>query len=82
MRVITTAEVFLFDADRRLRYRGAIDDQYGVRFTKPEPRARYLHDALDQLFAGDEVALPSTAPEGCYLAADVHEIEHHADHGA
>lgn len=70
--VITTAEVFLFDAERTLRYRGAIDDQYGIRYTKVEARERYLRNALDQLLLGIEVAIPSTAPEGCYLAAEVH----------
>jgi hypothetical protein len=78
--VITTAEVFLFDGVRALRYRGAIDDQYGIRYTKPRPRETYLRDALDELIAGEEVAVASAPPEGCYLAAEVHDhsaaIEH------
>jgi peroxiredoxin len=69
--MITTAEVFLLDADRRLRYRGAIDDQYGIRFTKPHPRNTYLRDALEQLLDGDVVKRSSTLPEGCYLASEV-----------
>jgi len=78
--VITTAEAFLFDSERILRYRGAIDDQYGIRYTKPRPREIYLRDALDELLAGQEVAVSSTAPEGCYLAAEVHDHEVEVEH--
>jgi len=78
--VITTAEAFLFDSERKLRYRGAIDDQYGIRYTKPRPRSTYLRDALDELMAGEEVAVPSTPPEGCYLAAEVHDHEVEVEH--
>lgn len=76
--VITTAEAFLFDAGRTLRYRGAIDDQYGIRFTKHEPRVHWLRDALAEVLAGDDVSAPSTPPEGCYLAREVHQ---HQEHG-
>lgn len=73
--VITTGEVFLVDRDGVLRYRGAIDDQYGIRFTKPEPRNNYLEDALDQLLGGKTVTNRSTLPEGCYLASDIRHYE-------
>lgn len=74
LRMIATGEAFLFDDAGRLAYRGAIDDQYGIRFTKPEPRERHLRDALEEVLAGHGVTRASTAPEGCYLAADLHEI--------
>jgi peroxiredoxin len=78
--VITTAEAFLFDSERKLRYRGAIDDQYGIRYTKPKPRSTYLRNALDELMGGEEVAVPSMPPEGCYLAAEVHDHEVEVEH--
>lgn len=68
----TTTEVFVIDAALTLRYRGAIDDQYGISFTKPEPRNRYLRDALDDVNAGRQVSVARTDAEGCFLdGADV-----------
>lgn len=63
----TTTEVFVIDAGGRLRYRGAVDDQYGIDFAKPEPRETWLRDALDALLAGEEVPVTSTFASGCYL---------------
>ena len=71
----TTTEVFVVDAAMTLRYRGAIDDQYGITFTKPEPRNRWLREALDGVLAGRGLAVSSTAPEGCYLELDAPSLE-------
>ena len=79
LKALTTAEVFLLDGAGRVRYRGAIDDQYGIRFTKPEPRRHYLRNALNQLLDGEEIETPGTLAESCYLAQDVQKIEHHHD---
>lgn len=59
-----TPEVFLFDAAMRLRYHGAIDDQYEdpSKVTK-----RYLKDALDAVLAGREPAIQETPPVGCTI---------------
>jgi len=35
----TTTEAFLYDQELTLRYRGAVDDQYGLGYTKPSSRA-------------------------------------------
>jgi hypothetical protein len=77
LKALTTAEVFLLDGDGRLRYRGAIDDQYGIRFSKPAPRRHYLRNALDQLLAGEDIETTGTLAESCYLASDAQTIEHH-----
>lgn len=77
LHALTTTEAFVLDGERRLRYRGAIDDQYGIRFTKPEPRRHYLRTAVEAVLEGGTVRTPSTLAEGCYLAADVREIDHH-----
>lgn len=59
-----TPEVYLFDADRRLRYHGAIDDNYddpgAVEFA-------YLREAIDALLTGDEPGTPYTQPVGCTI---------------
>lgn len=53
--------------DRRVLYRGAVDDQHHYDGRKPEPRRRYLADALDAVLAGREPAEPRTQPFGCYI---------------
>jgi peroxiredoxin len=57
----TTPDVFLIDADRRLRYRGAPDPDH----RDPSLNAGWLREALDLVLAGDEVARPETDPIGC-----------------
>jgi peroxiredoxin len=57
----TTPDVFLLDADRRLRYRGAPDADH----RDPALNAVWLRDALDAVLAGDEPAQPETPPVGC-----------------
>jgi peroxiredoxin len=58
-----TPEVFVFDADRRLRYHGAIDSD----FEEGENREHYLRDALTALLAGESPAIAQTPPLGCRL---------------
>jgi thiol-disulfide isomerase/thioredoxin len=58
---VATPHVFVFDAVRRLRYVGAIDDSERVQHvTKP-----YVRDALDALLAGREPPVAKTKVAGC-----------------
>jgi peroxiredoxin len=58
-----TPHAFVFDAARKLRYVGAIDDAERVeRVTK-----HYVRDALDALLAGKEPALTRTKVVGCSI---------------
>jgi peroxiredoxin len=57
-----TPEVYLFDAERTLVYRGALDDHSGPFENVTEHWAR---SALDQLLAGEEVVVPTTQALGC-----------------
>jgi peroxiredoxin len=59
----TTPDLFVLDADGRLRYRGAPDSDYD----DPGQRASWLRDALDAILAGEEPALPETKPVGCSI---------------
>ena len=57
-----TPDVFLFNADRRLVYRGRIDDN------PDNPAAAKQHDlrkALDELLAGKPITTAQTNPVGC-----------------
>jgi hypothetical protein len=63
----TTTEVFVLDAKRTLVYRGAVDDQYGIDYTKTEVSQAPLAAALDDLVAGRRVRTPVTRAPGCEL---------------
>jgi peroxiredoxin len=58
-----TPDVFVLDADGRLRYRGAPDADYD----KPQERAEWLREALDEVLAGAIVSRPETKPVGCSI---------------
>ena len=59
----TTPDVFVLDAEGRLRYRGAPDADYD----DPDQRASWLRDALDALLEGAEPSQPETKPVGCSI---------------
>ena len=56
-----TPEVFLFDADRRLVYHGAIDDSRDEATVSQH----YLRDAVNAVLAGREPRERDTPPVGC-----------------
>lgn len=71
-----TPEVFVLDAERRLRYHGRIDDQYGIRvgeggarvsYQLPKPRTRDLALALDQILENKTVSVAQTEATGCKI---------------
>ncbi|MHC4984606.1 MAG: thioredoxin family protein [Planctomycetota bacterium] len=59
---LRTPHFYVFDAERLLRYTGRMDDN---PMTPGEETTRELRDALDDLLAGREVAVPLTNPVGC-----------------
>ena len=63
----TTTEVFVLDTRRTLRYRGAIDDQHGIGFSRTKPRTNYLVEALDAIGRGEPVSIAATTAPGCEL---------------
>ncbi len=63
----TTTEIFLLDSRRTLVYRGAIDDQYGIGYTRNHPENRYLLEAADAMLAGKDPAIRATTAPGCAL---------------
>ena len=58
-----TPEVFMFDADLKLRYHGAPDDNYD----DPQAKVPYLRQALDAVLAGQEPPVADTPPVGCTI---------------
>jgi thiol-disulfide isomerase/thioredoxin len=60
---VCTPHIFAFDKERKLRYRGRIDDS-------KEPAKVTTHDlrnALDDLLAGRQVKVADTRPFGCSI---------------
>ena len=58
-----TPDVFVLDAERRLRYRGAPDGSYD----DPDANARWLRDALDAVLSGEQPVRAETKPVGCSI---------------
>ena len=60
---LATPHIFLFDAERKLRYKGQFDDsRFPAAATVKNQSAR---NAVDALLAGQPVAVPVTKPHGC-----------------
>ena len=62
-----TPEVFVYDDQRKLRYRGRIDQQYGVGYGRHERGTPYLEDAITALLSGQQIAVAHTEPVGCII---------------
>jgi peroxiredoxin len=60
-----TCETLVLDGDLRLRYRGAIDDQYALDSRRTEPRRNYVIDAIEAVLGGRDVAVATTPVVGC-----------------
>ena len=79
LQVERTTEVLLLDANGQIRYRGAVDDQFGFKeteaggvgaFRRPAPTQAYLKQAIVAVLAGRLVAPAKTEPYGCALGLD------------
>ena len=68
--VNSTGDVFVLDAQQRLRYRGAVDQQYGIGYTRDFPSRSLLRNALDAVIEGRPIAVPATTAPGCHIDAD------------
>lgn len=67
--VRVTPEVAILDRDRKVVYRGRIDDRY-LDFGKdrPEPTIRDLERSLEAVLAGKPVPVAQTQAIGCILS--------------
>lgn len=59
---VATPHVFIFDAERKLRYHGRFDD---ARRSRKNIGTPYVREALDAVLAGEEVKTPVTRAHGC-----------------
>lgn len=80
------AEVVVLDADKKLRYRGRVDDQFRLGGERPNPSRDDLKAAIEDLLAGREVEVAQTAIDGCLITAfrprEVDKSVNYAEHVA
>lgn len=62
-----TPEAFVLDRDRVIRYRGRIDDQFGVGYARGKANRADLAAALDELLADKQVTVMKTEAVGCRI---------------
>jgi mono/diheme cytochrome c family protein len=62
--------VVVLDGDFVLRYRGRVDDQYGVAARRPQATRADLAAAIEEVLAGKPVSVPETEADGCLLDRD------------
>ncbi|MBI3117924.1 MAG: redoxin domain-containing protein [Candidatus Hydrogenedentes bacterium] len=62
-----TPEVAVLDAQRALRYRGRVDDQYRLGGVKPTVGRADLREAIMAVLAGKEVEVSTTPADGCSI---------------
>jgi len=60
-----TPEVVVLDDRRTIRYRGRIDNQYGVGSRRSGPQRHDLSEALEELLQAKPVSRPETQAVGC-----------------
>jgi peroxiredoxin len=72
-----TPQVIVLDRERRIRYRGRIDDQFGFQTTnraagyhKANAGRNDLQLALDELLANKPVSVAETKVDGCLIGRD------------
>jgi len=68
-----TPEVFLLDASGVIRYRGRVDDQHGIGYTRTRPTRRDLAEAIEDVLAGKPVSVSTTEAVGCCIGREKEE---------
>jgi peroxiredoxin len=78
-----TPQVIVFDRERRIRFRGRIDDQYGfvsgnrrASYRKPKADYRDLALALDAILANKPVDNAESEAVGCLISRDRPPVAH------
>ncbi len=62
-----TPEAVVLDADRKIRYRGRIDNQYRLGGVKPSADRQDLKEAIEDVLVGRKVKVAETAVDGCAI---------------
>lgn len=63
--VTRSPEAVVLDAERRLRYRGRIDDQYRLTGNRANATRQDMREAIEAVLDGKDVAIATTPVDGC-----------------
>jgi thiol-disulfide isomerase/thioredoxin len=63
-----TPEVVILDSERRIRYRGRVDNQYRLSGIKPQADREDLREAILDLLANRAVKTKNTPVDGCAIS--------------
>lgn len=67
-----TPEVFLLDAQLKLRYHGRIDDQLAPGVAQAAASRQDLRIAIEELLSGKPISIPATNALGCIIGRVPH----------
>ncbi len=73
-----TPEVFVLDEQRKIRYQGRIDDQYGIGVIRKAATTNDLQDSIANLLKGIDPVVAKTPAVGCVIGRKKN-IEPHGD---
>lgn len=62
-----TPEVCLLDGERNLVYRGRIDDQWGIGYTREAPLKTELKDAINAVLTKKDIEVAEVSAPGCLI---------------
>src|SRR5829696_7905573 len=68
--VTRVPSVAVLDGDLKLKYRGRVDDQYGVAAKRPKPTRADLAETLAEVVADKPVTTAATDADGCPIARE------------
>ncbi|MCZ0932862.1 MAG: redoxin family protein [Oligoflexia bacterium] len=67
----TTGDVFVLNSDRRVIYKGPLDDQYHVLKKALKAKNHYVREVLDNLLSGEEIKPRELPAPGCIISRPV-----------
>ena len=67
----TTGDVFILTPERKVIYRGPIDDQYHLLKTAPRVRNHYVSDRLSALVSGQDIVPKELPAPGCIISRPI-----------
>ncbi len=70
-----TPEVCVLDGKQQLRYRGRIDDQYGIGYTRATVTESELVAALEAILNDQEVSITSAPACGCLIGRGSRDLD-------
>lgn len=77
-----TPEAFVLDDQRKVRYWGRIDDQYGLGdssgYARPQVQRHDMATAIEELLADKQVSVPVTEARGCIIGR-VAQVDPHGE---